>query len=173
MKVALLAHKSAEEFLQVHKPKNKSESSSEEDRSPGMVVIVRNNNAAMIAGHSGVALTRSPLEAELIAICDGLLLLSNLNPCPVVFASDSQILINAMISRTPPSDWRVANLFAQARYLSSTRQISWLWTSRKANRAADHFDALALSDSCPSDWVSNPPSSLMNILVYDGLPCPH
>ncbi|KAL6196343.1 hypothetical protein ACLB2K_031958 [Fragaria x ananassa] len=78
-----------------------------------------------------------------------------------------------MISGTPASDWRVANIIAQARYLSATQKISWLWTSRKANSSADHVAALALSDSCPSDWESNPPTSLMNILVYDGLPCPH
>ncbi|KAL6189011.1 hypothetical protein ACLB2K_040401 [Fragaria x ananassa] len=138
----------------------------------GIAVIVRDSTGPIISGHTGKTYACSALAAELIAICDGLILLSSLPSTPVMFASDSKIIIDAFKSNTPPKDWKIANLFSQARYLSSTRQISWLWTSRKANRAADHLAALALCDSCPANWIVNPPVSLMNVLVADGFPGP-
>lgn len=55
----------------------------------------------------------------------------------------------------------------------SNRPLSWHSNSR-ANAAADHiYCCLAHSRKCPSDWVSHPPSSLSDILLYDGLPCSH
>ncbi|PRQ31881.1 hypothetical protein RchiOBHm_Chr5g0040301 [Rosa chinensis] len=87
--------------------------------------------------------------------------------------SDSQVLITALSSPTAPVDWKVVNLISQARLFSQIRQISWHWTSRKANQAADLVAGLANSGKCPVNWVSHLPSSLSNILLYDGLPCPH
>ncbi|KAL6225189.1 hypothetical protein ACLB2K_004040 [Fragaria x ananassa] len=110
----------------------------------GIAVIVRDSTGSIISGHTGKSYACSALAAEFIAICDDLNLLSSLPSTPVIFASDSKILIDAFKSNIPPKDWKIANLFSKARYLSSTRQLSWFWTSRKANRAADHLAALAI-----------------------------
>ncbi|XP_062020743.1 uncharacterized protein LOC133737143 [Rosa rugosa] len=139
----------------------------------GIAAVVRDHLGSLVDGFAGVIHALSPLAAELMAICEGLILIPKLPPGPITLASDSLSLIKAFNSGVPPQDWTVSNLFFKARYLSLNRQISWLWTSRKANRAADHVAALAFRGLCPPSWVAHPPSSLVSILLYDGLPCPH
>ncbi|XP_062024556.1 uncharacterized protein LOC133740634 [Rosa rugosa] len=140
--------------------------------SGGIAVVVRDDMGRIVDGFAGISPAISPLAAELLAICEALVLIAKLPPCPVILASDSITLIQALKSGIPPQDWTVTNLFSKARYLSRNRQISWFWTSRKANRVADHVAALAYRGKCPQDWVVNPPSSLIRVLLYDGLPCP-
>ncbi|KAL6200388.1 hypothetical protein ACLB2K_030170 [Fragaria x ananassa] len=93
-----------------------------------------------------------------MAICESLKVAHSLPPRRVVIASDSQILINASKSNSPPKDWRTRNLFLKARYRVSIRQVSWSWTSRLSNRAADHVDALPLRGNCPHDSGFKPSS---------------
>lgn len=139
----------------------------------GIATLVRNHNGLVIDGSTKVITALSPLAAEALALCEGLKLAASLPQVPIIVESDNLSLIDALKSGAPPSDWNASNIISQARYLSLTRQISWHWASRKANLAADHLAALAYSRKCPPDWVVNPPSSLSNILLYDGLPCPH
>ncbi|XP_040372300.1 uncharacterized protein LOC112166037 [Rosa chinensis] len=45
--------------------------------------------------------------------------------------------------------------------------VSWVWTSRNANQAADHMASLSRRRMGPSDWVNHPPSTFTRILLYD------
>ncbi|PRQ23587.1 putative ribonuclease H-like domain-containing protein [Rosa chinensis] len=72
--------------------------------SGGIAVVVRDDMGRIIDGFVGISPAISPLAAELLAICEGLVLIAKLPPCSVMLASDSITLIQALKSGIPPQD---------------------------------------------------------------------
>ncbi|PRQ19970.1 putative ribonuclease H-like domain, reverse transcriptase zinc-binding domain-containing protein [Rosa chinensis] len=139
----------------------------------GVAALVRDHCGKLVAGASRILKALSPLVAEALAISVGLNVALSLPDVPIMMESDSQTLVSSLCSHASLCDWKAANLISQARYVAQIRHVSWHWTSRTANRAADLVAGLVNSGKCPVNWVSHPPSSLSNVLLYDGLPCPH
>ncbi|XP_062021040.1 uncharacterized protein LOC133737519 [Rosa rugosa] len=138
----------------------------------GVAAIVRNHHGRVIAGSVKTLSAPSVFAAEAFAMNEGMVLALSFPHRHVELASDSQSLIKSLTTNVPPADWQATNIITQVRYLAQTRQVSWLWTSRSANCAADHLAALACRGKCPVNWLSHPPSSLSEILLYDGCPGP-
>ncbi|XP_024179082.1 uncharacterized protein LOC112185103 [Rosa chinensis] len=142
-------------------------------RPPEMVVaavaaIVRNASGHMIAGSNMSLYAFSAIAAEALTIIEGLSLAASLNISSFILESDSAPLIPALNLPKYSLDWTAAPLFWKIRSLSeSFTSISWLWSSRQANQAADFVAALASRRMCPVDWVSNPPSSFLALLSVD------
>ncbi|XP_024164093.1 uncharacterized protein LOC112171090 [Rosa chinensis] len=123
--------------------------------SSGSGVIIRDARGKFIAGSSRSYIAGSIIEAEAIALVDGLKLVKQLNLDNIVMESDSHELISAL-----------GNHIEKAMSLG-------IVTSREANRVADVAAKLAKSRLCTEVWVNIPPTSLVSVLTNDGVPCPH
>ncbi|XP_061993721.1 uncharacterized protein LOC133711629 [Rosa rugosa] len=135
----------------------------------GVAALARNWKGSLIAGKTAKMRAPSPLAAEALAVREAILLAKSFPHMDIIISSDSQTLINSISHNLPASDWKAATIISQVRYLSSTRQFNWSWISRKANKAAHHVASLVNSGKCPSNGVRHPPSSLLEILLYEGL----
>lgn len=51
--------------------------------------------------------------------------------------------------------------------LAGVPRLRMRFGRRKVNLAADWLAKIGIRKMCPSDWVSNPPSSLFRIIVCD------
>lgn len=139
----------------------------------GLAALARDSGGQLVAGSAKSMLAPSPMTAEALAIREGVMLALSLPCSEIIITSDSKSLISALNSHSSPMDWKASSVISQVRYLlSSTRHVSWTWSSRKANRAADHVASLAYGRKCPSSWVTNPPSSLIEFLRFDSLTHP-
>ncbi|XP_024155909.1 uncharacterized protein LOC112163876 [Rosa chinensis] len=142
--------------------------------SSGSGVIIRDARGKFIAGSCRSCIAGSAIEAEAIALVDGLKLVKQLNLDNTVMESDSQELISALGNHIEKGNWRIYPFlieFHHIRHLLSS--VSWNWISREANRAADAAAKLAKSRLCTEVWVNIPPTSLVSVLTNDGLPCSH
>ncbi|KAL6214019.1 hypothetical protein ACLB2K_013457 [Fragaria x ananassa] len=115
----------------------------------------------------------SVMAAEALAIKLGLSLASSLSLSSFQLESDSLVLISTLSNSLSIVDWTAARSIAWIREnLKLFQQVNWRWASRKANEAADWVASLALRRVCPIDWFSNPPTSLMRILLFDAVSPP-
>ncbi|XP_062015404.1 uncharacterized protein LOC133731966 [Rosa rugosa] len=140
----------------------------------GIAVLIRNSSGELVAGSNQSLHAFSAVAAEALAVLAGLTLVVSLNLSPIILASDSLHVISALTTENFTMDWTVAPLIWKIRSLATSHShVSWSWSSRQANLAADYIAALASRRMCPSDWVSNPPSSFLNLLLSDASQASH
>ncbi|XP_024162280.1 uncharacterized protein LOC112169478 [Rosa chinensis] len=134
----------------------------------GIAAVVRDSNGLLVGGSSRFDMASSPLAAEALAIQLGLTLASSLSLSSFQLESDSLVLISAFLNPLSTVDWSASQLVSRIRSQAALfHRVNWHWASRRANRAADLVAALALHRVCIDDWTSNPPPSLMRILLFD------
>lgn len=134
----------------------------------GLAAIIRNSNGEVVGGATSTEVASSALNAEALAIGLGLSLASSSSLTSFSLESDSLSLISTLLNPLSLIDWTAVTLLTKIRSKASHfSRVNWLWTSRKANEAANWAASLAKNRVCPLDWFSNPPSSLSRILLYD------
>ncbi|XP_040372146.1 uncharacterized protein LOC121052144 [Rosa chinensis] len=99
---------------------------------------------------------------------------ADLNSCglTIVIRDPSRVIVGGSSSSTkPPLNSGLdgcSDCYSHSSSCLPFHRVNWRWVTRKANVAADHLVAsMALRRVCPVDWCSNPPPSLMLILLYD------
>ncbi|CAB4300584.1 unnamed protein product [Prunus armeniaca] len=139
----------------------------------GVGVIIRKIASSCIGGHATQVRAQSPLMAEVLALKHGLLRAKELNLVNVVVESDSQVAINSVQKDVSSSNWELYPILKDIRFLKAYfTNLNWAWVPREANRSADAVASLARKGMCLESWLVQPPSSLVHILSWDGLPCP-
>ncbi|XP_062014406.1 uncharacterized protein LOC133730919 [Rosa rugosa] len=139
----------------------------------GIAAIARDSSGILIGGSARSTLASSPMAAEAQAISLGLELAISLSLSSFQLESDSLVLISALLNPLSTVDWTASNNIAHIRVQGGLfHRVNWLWSSRSANAAADLVASLAKRRVCPDDWTSNPPPSLMRILLFDAVTDP-
>ncbi|XP_024179118.1 uncharacterized protein LOC112185138 [Rosa chinensis] len=134
----------------------------------GLASIIRDSNGSVLGGFAKSTHASSSLAAEAMAIVLGLSLASSLSLSSFQLESDSLVLISTFLNPLSSIDWSASRIVAKIRVLAGQfDRVNWLWASRYANQTADLVAALASRRVCTEDWVSNPPPSLMRILLFD------
>ncbi|XP_062013961.1 uncharacterized protein LOC133730370 [Rosa rugosa] len=134
----------------------------------GLSALLRDSTGTLVKGLSQSNFASSSLAAEAMAIDLGLSLASSIPLSSFQLESDSLVLISAFLNPLSAVDWSTSQIVSTIRTkASSFNRVNWRWTSRRTNAAADLVAAWASRRVCPVDWDSNPPPSLMRILLYD------
>ncbi|KAL6219446.1 hypothetical protein ACLB2K_007205 [Fragaria x ananassa] len=136
--------------------------------SSGLAAIARNSSGIIVGGFASQTLSSSAVAAEAQALILGLSLATSLSLSSFTLELDSHILIYVLSNPLSSVDWSASNLLKKIRLVSCQfNRVNWSWISRLANFAADHVANLTKFRVCIGDWYSNPPPSLMHILLYD------
>ncbi|KAL6137628.1 hypothetical protein ACLB2K_062918 [Fragaria x ananassa] len=139
----------------------------------GLATAARNSLEKIVGGMHNYGSSISVMVVEALAIKLGLSLASSLSLSSFQLESDSLVLISSLSYPLSTVDWTAARSIAWIREnLNLFQQVNWRWVSRKTNEAADWVASLELRRVCPLDWVSNPPSSLMRVLLFDVVSLP-
>ncbi|CAB4270209.1 unnamed protein product [Prunus armeniaca] len=139
----------------------------------GVGVIIRKIACSCIGGLAAQVRAQFPLMAEVLALKHGLLRAKELNLVNVVVESDSQVAINSVQKDVSSSNWELYPILKDIRFLKAYfTNLNWARVPREANRSADAVASLARKGMCLESWLVQPPSSLVHILSWDGLPCP-
>lgn len=140
----------------------------------GVAAIVRNSSGQVLDGLSLHSLAHSATVAEASALT---LVCSLCAKFPastqIIVESDALSLIDAILNPHLLVDWAAQPLVLGLRlFAQASQNVSWVFTSRDANKAADCIASLARRRMCPASWLQQPPSSLFHILLFDGDPPP-
>ncbi|XP_062014482.1 uncharacterized protein LOC133731021 [Rosa rugosa] len=140
----------------------------------GLAAIVRDSSGQLLDGLFVHTTAPTPVVAEALALTLVCSLFTKLPAtASIIVESYSLPLIQAISSHRSLVDWQAQPLAQGLRlFAQAAPGISWIWTSRDANKAADHVASLARRRMCPATWLQQPPSSLLLILLYDGDPPP-
>ena len=108
-----------------------------------------------------------------MAILHGIRLGISIQVSHVTLKTDSSQLASLFMSCNSSPDWSSSPLVDHIRELAvDIPFLSWGWTSRLANQVADHIAWLTHRRKCPVDWVHQPPSTFVHILLFDAGPAP-
>lgn len=109
-------------------------------------------------------------QAEALALLHGCeLSISQRFRC-IILESDS-LCLNGKLE---DGSWRAYPILVQVqKFQDSFQDYRWSWTPRSANKATDMLASQKSKKMCGVLWVDRPPSSLVFVLHFDGLPCPH
>lgn len=136
--------------------------------------VIRDSMGCFVAGAAKSFVAHSSIEAEAAALIEGMKLAINLNLDNIIVESDSKELILALDNHIEKGNWRIYTFLTEFHRLRNLLcNVSWHWISRQANRATDAAAKLAKSRLYNVSWVDRPPTSLVSVFAYDGLPCPH
>ncbi|KAK5773524.1 hypothetical protein PVK06_049830 [Gossypium arboreum] len=142
-------------------------------RDAGVGVVVRNCNGEMINGFGCLVNVSSAVMSEFRACEQGVQLALWNKYEKVVFETDSLEVFKFVYFKNQNVSWCVkvvaANIVDRLKLVPKYRLPSIL---RGANMAADWVATQFKRKICPENWLSQPPSSFVNVLSRDGLPAP-
>ena len=91
----------------------------------------------------------------------------------IIIESDSSDSISYLQDSDKLGSWEAFPILVNCHGLGkSFHQCRWSWVPRLANSTADLLASWKCREVCDEVWVDRPPSSLVNVLCNDGLPCP-
>lgn len=111
--------------------------------------------------------------AEAEAAVQALNLVTQLRTMSIQLESDPKILIDNINGHDPSRAWTIYPILEEIHRLSaSLEEVEWRWIPRWANRAAHAAATIRMRTVVPQGWVNQPASSMVQVLVSDGLPFP-
>ncbi|CAN6682317.1 unnamed protein product [Malus baccata var. baccata] len=92
----------------------------------------------------------------------------------VVLESDSSEAISCLLNSMENGSWEAFPNLGRVKLLGETFQnCRWSWVPRSANMAADALKSCDSAELCDVVSVDRLSSSLVFVLINDGIPCPH
>ncbi|CAL9007311.1 unnamed protein product [Prunus brigantina] len=131
-------------------------------RKAGVGVVIRNSVGEFLGGMAASRVGHSALEMEAEAAVLGLDLAANLGYSDVYVESDSKTLVDGINGEIRHRAWTIR----------PSIEVIWRWVQRSSNRAAHEAAAIGSRAVELESWVTQPPLSLIHVLVSDGLPGP-
>ncbi|CAL9010413.1 unnamed protein product [Prunus brigantina] len=142
-------------------------------RKAGVGVVIRNSVGEFLGGMAASRVGHSALEVEAEAAVMGLELAANLGYSDVYVESDSKTLVEGIKGEIRNRAWTIRpSIEVIWRKAVQFRSVFWRWVQRSSNRAAHEAAAIGCRAVELESWVSQPPLSLIHVLVSDGLPGP-
>ncbi|OMO68571.1 hypothetical protein COLO4_29577 [Corchorus olitorius] len=138
----------------------------------GIGVVIRNEDAKVVAGLNKTVKVNSSLMAESLAVREGLKLAVNLHVPKLMIEVNSQVLVRNL-TNYEKGDWEIEPIVEDIKSLLGNFEDSRVrWITREANQAADWLAQQSKRRLSIENWVNKPPLSFVNILSRDGLPTP-
>ncbi|CAL2275834.1 unnamed protein product [Prunus armeniaca] len=142
-------------------------------RKAGVGVVIRNSVGEFLGGLAASRVGHSALEVEAEAAVMGLLLAANLGYSDVYVESDSKTLVDGIKGDIRNRAWTIRPYIEVIwRRADQFRSVFWRWVQRSSNQATHEAAAIGCRAVELESWVTQPPLSLMHVLVSDGLPGP-
>ena len=139
----------------------------------GMRVVIRKGDGKVISGVACKVKVCSNIEAEAVAIREGMELAKRMRIKKIEVENDSEILYKRCIGKENMTNWKMEPYVQDIQMLKDCfEEVKWSKVSRVANKAVDWLANHVKKGMCLENWVILPPSSLVHILSRDGLPAP-
>ncbi|XVF81085.1 hypothetical protein PTKIN_Ptkin15bG0128100 [Pterospermum kingtungense] len=138
----------------------------------GIGVLGRDDLRCVVAGKTCQVRVNSILEAEAIAVKEGVLLTIEKDYRQIILESDSIAMVKALTGKGA-CDWHIGPYIQEVLVTKGIFEgFKVEWISRKANCVVDWVAKEAKKGMCITNWVNQPLSSFVNILSKYGLPAP-
>ncbi|KAM2124648.1 hypothetical protein ACFX1Q_015215 [Malus domestica] len=139
-----------------------------------IAIVIRGSNGRFIAARRQSITASRMEEAEAMVVLEGCKLVNHLELRKIIIESNSKEVVSSLCTSIYNGRWETFPVLWKAMQLkASFQQCRWSWVPRSANMVADKLASVKNSEMSNYTWVERPPSSIVHILIKDGLPCPH
>ncbi|OMO72479.1 hypothetical protein COLO4_27602 [Corchorus olitorius] len=144
-------------------------------KAAGIGIVVRDSIGRVLDAISAKVKASDVLTVEALALREAVKLAVAKGFHKVCFESDSSILVNDVNNNDCGSQtWKISAVIRDIQILvNSIENAEVKLISRTANLAADWFAKQSRQRMSYVDWRQHPPSSLVKIWSFDGVPAPH
>lgn len=134
----------------------------------GIGVVARDETGALVGGRNDSCVDFGADIIEARALLSGVELAIEKGWNTVEFESDAEAVINAIKNPSSKIDWRLDTIVDNIRLKAQLiQETSWCSISRKANLCADWVALQSRKGMCSNDWVGEPPSPLLSLLLFE------
>lgn len=129
-------------------------------------IIARDDKGIVVAGLTKTFPATSALMAEALSLREALAFAESMGMTKIVVENDTLELIQACRKEVVRGE--IFNIVKDVLFLKGRFQhVAFTWISRDGNGVAHHVARLASRNLLPSNWVWNPPLSLVSLLLSD------
>ncbi|KAI5324646.1 hypothetical protein L3X38_033719 [Prunus dulcis] len=140
----------------------------------GAEKLNRNSKDAFCGGLAEGKVCQSTLAAEADAILSGLKLALSSRHRKVMMETDSLVVKSRISGNYGNRACSILPILLEIQRMEALFDyVEWCWIPRNKNCAAHMAASIGIGAVHRVTWLNQPPPSLVCVLSFDGLPCPH